>query len=1330
MSCLHRLTVLALAILVASSAAHRAYADNEGEQGGVVAGLAGDPNAPLSPCDGPPEEGRPVYLDTGELALLPYELTTPDPVIPVRGFTLDLRRTYRSGYAYPGVLGFGWDIASNRRLRRLNDGDIIVTTGTCRTAEYTFNGSGWDAPPGYARTLIQNANGSYTETARNGMEHIFDANGNLMEKRDRHGNRLAFAHSEDRLPILGRSELFVDSTPRIVALEHKLLRILDPTDREIVFTYNAQGQIETITDWLGRVWTYGYDVSGNLTSVTSPPTAQYPTGTTTTYAYTDARFPHKLKRVVPPTGQATGTASIENVYDDEGRVIRQDDGAGGTHLFSYEPDQTVVTDPNGTTLIYTSEDRQVASQTVVTRGVRPAEVEPAGTEYTTTYAYTDDLRTRTVYPEGNALELVYDLSNPNPLARSNLLEVRHLPKPGSSEPPLVTRYTYKTPFQQIGTIEDPLGNVTEYFYDASHNLERIEHPTVPEGSPIEYVAINALGQVTSYTDPNGNITTAEYDANGYLDRITRAAGTALAATTELDPDAVGRPTVVRDANGHETQLDFDAWNRLERQVAPAPFLYETTFSYNANGNLVQVDRDSPNPSDPQTTTFTYNVLDWPMSVANELGETTTYGYDPNGNRTSITDPESHVVARVFDERDLLYSETAANGDQVRLHYHPNARLSAVVDGNGNETLYGYDDHDRQALITHEDSTTEGRTHDAASRMIASTTRAGASFTYTYDDLHRLRSRTTPEETATFTYDLGGRMTAAASPAASLAFAYNARSQLTTETTTIPGLPALTVTHAYDGVGNRSQITYPDAGYVTYGYDALDRLELLQDNGTATLSQWTWDVLSRPQTRALPSGVSSLWTYDEASRVATITHSSSSGPLDARTYGRDPTGTITSLTDGLGTHTYGYDASKQMTSVDYPAASPFTDTTWTYDDAGNRLTETAGSTSTYVPNALNQYASVGGTTQVYDTNGNLVDDGTNTYTFDSQSRLVSALADDGLGGTISASYAYDPFMRRTRKTVDGAATYFLWSGGGLIEEYAGAGSRQKQYVYAADFSPAHVRSDDALGAEVVFDVHTGHLSAPILVTSSNGEAAWRAEYAGFAAAIVDPESVLGFDMRLPGQYFDDETGLQYNWFRYYDPSKGRYSGADPIGQIGSINLYRYAMNSVLHFIDPTGLSEVVFDRSDGTLTVYPGDGQGGRAQGPPQQFPASNNVSLANQGTDPYLPLGEGPAPDGTFSAEPLVPTGSDPGSALGDKGFIPLDLRPLGPDGEPQNRTEGGGTIGPGRGGVGIHAGRVGVCDGAGRCGSSHATNGCIRTTPVGMDALAADAPTKVTVQP
>ena len=109
----------------------------------------------------------------------------------------------------------------------------------------------------------------------------------------------------------------------------------------------------------------------------------------------------------------------------------------------------------------------------------------------------------------------------------------------------------------------------------------------------------------------------------------------------------------------------------------------------------------------------------------------------------------------------------------------------------------------------------------------------------------------------------------------------------------------------------------------------------------------------------------------------------------------------------------------------------------------------------------------------------------------------------------------------------------------------------------------------LDARVHF-IHTDHLGSPIAMTDHNQRIVWRAEYLPFGKTIVDPRSTASINLRLPGHYFDQQTGLHFNHFREYDPALGRYLQPDPIGLKGGINPYVYANNNPLRFIDRNGL----------------------------------------------------------------------------------------------------------------------------------------------------------------
>jgi RHS repeat-associated protein len=149
-------------------------------------------------------------------------------------------------------------------------------------------------------------------------------------------------------------------------------------------------------------------------------------------------------------------------------------------------------------------------------------------------------------------------------------------------------------------------------------------------------------------------------------------------------------------------------------------------------------------------------------------------------------------------------------------------------------------------------------------------------------------------------------------------------------------------------------------------------------------------------------------------------------------------------------------------------------------------------------------------------------------------------------------------------------------GHIIAETNQSGQMLAEYVYLGDQLLAMIKP-----GEQAYYFHNDHLGTPQVLTDGNGSVAWKATYTPFGQANITVGTVEN-NFRLPGQYYDQETGLHYNYFRYYNPQTGRYITPDPIGLEGGINLFVYTNNPV-NYIDPYGLSMVLIDIKRGTVT---------------------------------------------------------------------------------------------------------------------------------------------------
>jgi RHS repeat-associated protein len=216
---------------------------------------------------------------------------------------------------------------------------------------------------------------------------------------------------------------------------------------------------------------------------------------------------------------------------------------------------------------------------------------------------------------------------------------------------------------------------------------------------------------------------------------------------------------------------------------------------------------------------------------------------------------------------------------------------------------------------------------------------------------------------------------------------------------------------------------------------------------------------------------------------------------------------------------------------------------------------------------------------YDAAGNTTSDGTRAYTFNQRGRLSQVTV-----GSNSTSYIYNALGQLIEKSGSAGTTLLVYDEAGhLLGEYTGSGAVIQETVWMGDIPVATLQPSGTSIA--TYYVHTDHLGTPRKITRpSDNSLMWRydPDTFGSVAPNGNPSSLGTFiyNLRFPGQYYQAETGLNYNYFRDYDPQTGRYIESDPIGlYAGSYSTYSYANGNPVSHIDPTGLDVSILIKRD-------------------------------------------------------------------------------------------------------------------------------------------------------
>jgi RHS repeat-associated protein len=944
-------------------------------------------------------------------------------------------------------------------------------------------------------------------------------------------------------------------------------RSIDSAGRTLHLVWTKQKQLsQVIFDSGGtRMVLASYRYGGASPNIGGLPDLLSHTGAnghTRTFAWDQ----HLLVGYTLATGQR-----FSNRYDrlvPTGRVIESlalDDGTGDR--FDYNGRTTRVRDRLGRETVYVHNARQDITavhdaEGNVTRNAFDAEGRPEGS--------TDTMgrSSSTIFDHRGNLALMVDAAGNATKVEYNALD-------------LPVKLT------------DAMGGEWLRQYDERGNLiastDPLGHTTLYE--------VNALGQVTGIIDALDKRKKLQWDEAGNLVAYTDCSG----HTSRQAYDALGHMVSSTDALEQTTHYVFDSAGQLQQVTQPDGARHH--YTWDGQGNLIRY-------VDPlgQTTAWQYNGAGAPLLGLDALGHTLRYQYDHAGRLVTLTNENGEVTRFGYDLLDRLTDEVGFDGRHQRYAYNAAGELTHVVERGGSDFGPG--------KVTHFE-------RDALGRVTAK---------------HHVGEAAEHAASSHFAYDALGRLTLAGNALSKVQFAYDPLGQLLAETQALHGSIGAQVfefKHKYDPLGNRTQTSLPGGRKLNHLFYGSGHLHQINLDGQV-ISDFERDALYR-EVRRSQGQLHSEFAYDRAGRLSAqqVLRASTASPSATQPAGLasptfpTPGGSVRGMNDiqgrlkGVIERHYQYDTSGQLvqwldrhrgfTQYRYDAGGRITrsqigllkdwgavgvradalgnstgqpmaaNEQFHWDAASNPLpaeaVSAAGSTGSFVPG--NRLLVWQDACYAYDEHGNLIErlqgkrgsaGQTRThFIWDAAYQLVGAdvaRGPDDMATTQTFSYAFDALGRRVAKTDAFGTTHFAWDGDRMALERRG-GNETLHLYHPESFVPlAQIHND------LLHHLHTDHLGTPLEASNDAGEITWRVTYRTWGNVVTEEVAEIQQRVRFQGQYFDAETGLHYNRFRYFDPRNGRYVQSDPIGLEGGVNTYAYVSCDPINCQDPLGLQPYI------------------------------------------------------------------------------------------------------------------------------------------------------------
>jgi RHS repeat-associated protein len=962
----------------------------------------------------------------------------------------------------------------------------------------------------------------------------------------------------------GRRLVFVEVSSLSTGKRHRLTQVVDRHGNEIVLKYR-QGVLFEIVDSVGRVVRVSTTREGRIASLA-------------------------LKG---PLADGEWITLARYTYDDAGRLVSVEDADGGRTSFSYDDGNRLLsqTRPGGLTFFYRYDRR---GRCVETWGEHPGGDDPSLSPDVPTRLADGETRAKGVHHA----KLVFgdrgysEVSTSVTTLRYFGNEHGKLDKADAGGAVFTRRFdergflleltdacqattTWERDLRGRETkIVDGLGRTTVIEREPDGHIRKIVEPnggvTVVERTPT----------TIWWRDPIGATFSTRYDARGLIAETVAPNGDVTRYRYDDHANLVERT----DAEGGVSRSTYDAWGRC-------------TSTTDAGG---------------ATTRYTHSLGGKVLAVVSPDGATTRYEYDPAGRVTAITDALGRTT-QAYGGLDRLCEVVAPDGGRVSLRYDREGRLSTVTNARGEVHRFVR----RSDGLVIEERTFDGRTlrfqYDAMGRRIKAVNGAGEAVTIERDLLGRMVTRQSGDREEHFEYDVRGDVIRARADQVEVGFERNLLGWIVRETQRV-GDQAIVVDVDYDLMGRVARRS-TSRGH-SLAWERRGSLASVVLDGAERVNI-AFDAMGREISRQLPQGGWIQTAYDAAGRLSSRrVHEAAPGPR----VGEGEPAWVGAAPGGV-TVDQRYAFSSALLAARWDQALGLT--RFEYDPLGRLLSvipeHARAELFRYGPGGELHEAHA---PRAYGAGGRLLQAGGVEYTWDRAGRVSVAMAANGETTRYEWSPAgqllavekpdgsrveieYDAFdrrlLKRTLRAEGGArrtvsTTRFVWDATTLVHEIkttAIAGGdpvvEERTFCFeehrSAPWAQRDVRiAGDARTESGWFHYLNDDSGAPERLVDGTGRVAGELRWTAWGRAQAAPGGVTTTPFRFRGQYADEETGLSYNFHRYYDPATGRYLSADPIGLHGGPDPFAYANNCPTSAVDVEGLMYSIIRDRDGNVVA--------------------------------------------------------------------------------------------------------------------------------------------------